>query len=64
MKTLKTFLTAIMLCLSLSVMGQEVNLLLEDHLENMAEDNESADWDEVEHQSGYTGTTGAVSFSF
>lgn len=47
MKTLKTFLTAIMLCLSLSVMGQEVNLLLEDHLENMAESDESADWDEV-----------------
>ena len=31
----------------LSILGQEVNLLLEDQLEELVEDNEATDWDEV-----------------
>ena len=47
MKTITLALTTMMLCLSATVQGQVTNLLLEEHLEDLASDNESANWDEI-----------------
>lgn len=47
MKTIKTLLALCLICLPISLMGQEVNLLLTDHLEELAEDNEDVDWNDI-----------------
>ena len=47
MKAIPTMLAALLLCLSLPMRAQEVNLLLEDHLEELSADDETSNWDEV-----------------
>ena len=47
MKTFKSFLMAICLCLPSQLMAQEINLLLEEQLEEMAATDEVANWDDL-----------------
>lgn len=47
MKTITLALTAMLLCLSATLLGQETNLLLEEQLEDLASDNETFNWDEI-----------------
>ena len=47
MKTLKSILIAFWLIMPVLMHGQDVNLLLEDHLEELAADDEEANWEDV-----------------
>ena len=47
MKILKSILTAFWLMMPVLMHGQDVNLLLEDHLEELAADDEEVNWEDV-----------------